>query len=206
MSKPIALSALLIILIFGNNVVLSQPIDRSPKRAFRQSYGFYNLYAAFAIRQNDLSVCKSSPSPSECLKQAKNIYDIVNFSKGYCNKFELGMQQDLCRGINAGCENIENKTAEDMCEAIDRKDVRAMSKISYQPDWTFQFKVMEEAEAQVLLGIYYGFKSGSPSVCKKFAKGDAKLIISGICDILLSSRFDSSDFSDFLNNLRKTYK
>ena len=206
MSKPIVLLALLIILIFGNNTALPQSADRSPKTGFRQIDGLYNLYAAFAIRQNDLSVCKRSPSSSECWKRAKNIYDIVNFSKGDCDKFSPGMQQDLCRGINAGCQNIENKTAQDMCEAIDEKDARAMSKISYQPDWTFQLKVMEESEARALLGIYYGFKSGNSSDCKKFAAGDTKLIVSGICDILLSSRFDSSNFADLLSNLRKTYK
>jgi len=206
MFKSIVLSVLLVVLFFGNNLVLSQPAGKISKAQFQKSYGLYNLYAAFAIRQNDLSVCKGSPSFSECLKQAKNIYDIVNFSKGYCDKFEPGMQQNLCRGISTGCENIGGKTAQDMCEAIDKKDTRAMSKISYQPDWAFQLKVMEESEAQALLGVYYGFKSGSSSSCKKFAAGDTKLIVSGICDILLSPRFDSSDFSDFLNNLRKTYK
>ena len=71
MFKPIVLS-LLVVLIFGNNLGLAQPVEiTNPPVGSRQTDGLYVLYAALAIRQNDLSVCNSSSSPSDCIKQAK---------------------------------------------------------------------------------------------------------------------------------------
>jgi hypothetical protein len=207
MRRPIVLLILLMIIIFVNNVGLSQGVDRSPKRVLRRrGYGLYNLYAAFAVKQNDLSLCNQSPSYSECLRRAKNIYDVMNFSKGECAKFAPGMQQDLCRGINASCVDIEDETAQDMCEAIKVKNAESMSKISYRPDWAFQLKAMDELEAQTVLGIYYGFKNRSTSTCKGFAEGEGKPIIYGICEILLSSDFDSSDFSDLISSLEQSLR
>jgi hypothetical protein len=196
------------VLIIGNKSVLAQSrdmVDEMIERTVKESSGFYNLYAAFAIREDDLSACNNAASYSKCINRAENIYDIQNFAEGNCDKFETGMKRDLCLGIDKGCSVVDT-TAREMCTAVNRRDVRKISEISYKPDWAFNLQPMTEDEARAMIGIYEGYKNNNLASCNAFAKGPHSIMIAGVCQVLFSRAFSSSDFEKLTDKLVDHYK
>jgi len=171
----------------------------------KSKYVFYNLYAAYAIRKGDLSICEGSPNQDKCMKRAEDLYDLSNAAKGRCASYS-GVKGDFCIGLSRGCNAAESDVVEDMCNAIRSRNVNEVMRASYQPDWAFEFGSLDEEGAKVIVGVYQGFKTGKVSSCLSPLGGSSSRISQVMCNILFSPAFSASDFNRTINDLLEYYK
>ena len=201
---------ILLVLIFGKPIAWVQPmpIEEWPEeervRYIRDKYVFYELYAAYALSNEDLSICQKSIDPQACIEHAEYLSTIYNFAKGDCDQLKSEAKRELCKGLNSGCRTIDNDCLKQMCDAIKNKDIQKVVKVSGVPYWAFNLGIIGQEGAADLLAVYYGAKSNRISTCLKYQDPN-NLVRKAVCRILFSSSFSSSDFSELVDDLIQQY-
>ena len=191
------------ILLLSGDYGLAQSAKASGRKTTLKRIPVYSFYAAFAFKKKKLSICNKSSSPSMCIAEAQNYYALSHLVKGRCNKIKNDFQREFCEGFNQNCSGMGKGVSKDMCKAITAKDVDKISELSYLGDWAFQGRPMDPIEAQTMLAILEGFKTGRASSCLNALDKEYYHISSAACKALLDRKFSPDDLKQMLNNLRK---
>jgi len=175
-----------------------------------KSYHFYKLYAAFAFRRRNKSICDNSPSSHHCYQEVEFFERMKNIAEGNCTRLNSKFFQELCRIVKNNCRGSDNSYIEGMCNAFKEKDITKIMMYSNTPAWLAEItSPMDKEEAQFTCFIFYSFIDKKVDECLRYMKeieSSERGIYQGICRILFAPRFSSSDFHDLIKQTLRYYK
>ena len=184
----------------------AQYSEKKKNENIRASYNFYELYAAQAIKNEDMSICDQAgdrTAVQSCVEHANFIFTVTNLAAVNCDLLQEPFK-GLCNGLSNGCATTKNNR--EMCEAFKNNDINGITKASNAPTWAFApgAGIISTDNARHTLAIYSGSKSNSADACEKFVGNNS--VRRNACKILFSNRMSLAGFNRMIDNLINQYK
>jgi len=181
---------------------------KGPESAFskedrEKAFGLYGLYAAYAARQDDMSICRDSEDSGKCAQDAQFFLAILNIARGKCSAVENRLLQQLCRASQEKCSDTDDPFVGEFCSAIDQKDAQKLKRISYRPEWATAYGIMDDEDAQMIIGVYYGGRTNDAAECVAASKN---VYMQNVCKVLFEPALSAMDFQKRLDEVRQSYQ
>jgi len=169
-----------------------------------ETFELYKLYSACAVREKDLSICKQSLNPGGCLVSARFLQTVVDVGHKKCDEIKDPSFKKLCEFGKNRCEKADDSVFKDVCVAVDTKDVEALQKASYKPEWAVDYGLLDEEDARIIMSLYYGSLTDSLSACTDMSGGN--IFIDGICRVLFEPGFNKERLPRLLDEQRAFFR